>query len=77
MYIRSSAVLYLKLLKIRNARIYVVNLIIKFYKGAGSFKSERVGRLLSPNPKSWHFVGLDHWLAYLPCLGMINKLANE
>jgi hypothetical protein len=56
MCIKSSAALYLKLLKMRNARMYVVNLIMKFYKNAGSFKSERVGRLLSPNPKSWHSV---------------------
>jgi hypothetical protein len=52
MYIKSSAALYLKLLKIRNARMYVVNLMMKFYKGAGSFKSEPAGRLLNPNPKS-------------------------
>jgi hypothetical protein len=41
----------------RNARMYMVNLIMKFYEGAGSFKSERAGRLLSPNPKSWRSVG--------------------
>jgi hypothetical protein len=41
----------------RNARMYVVNLMMKFYGGAGSFKSERAGRLLSPNPKSWRSVG--------------------
>jgi len=30
--------------KMRNARMYVVNLIMKFYEGAGSFKSDaRVG----------------------------------
>jgi hypothetical protein len=56
---------------------YVVNLMMKFYGGVGSFKSERAGRLLSPNPKSWHSIGWDHWLVYLPCLGMVNKLANE
>jgi hypothetical protein len=56
MCIRSSVALYLELLKMRNARIYVVNLMIKFYRGAGSVKSERVSRLLSPNPKSWHSV---------------------
>jgi hypothetical protein len=41
----------------RNARMYVVNLMMKFYGDAGSFKSERAGRLLSPNPKSWRSVG--------------------
>jgi hypothetical protein len=56
---------------------YIVNLIIKFYGDAGSFKSERANRLLNPNPKSWHSVGWDHWLVYLPYLGMVNKLANE
>jgi hypothetical protein len=36
--------------------MYVVNLIIKFYGGAGSFKSERAGRLLSSNLKFWRSV---------------------
>jgi hypothetical protein len=35
---------------------YVVNLIMKFYEDAGSFKSVRAGRLLSLNSKSWHSV---------------------
>ena len=61
----------------RNARMYVVNLMMKFYGSAGSFKSERAGRLLNPNPKFWHSVRWDHWLVYLPCPGMVNKLANE
>jgi hypothetical protein len=52
MCIKSLAALYLELLKMRNARMYVVNLMMKFYKNAGNFKSERAGRLLSPNPKS-------------------------
>jgi hypothetical protein len=56
MYIKLSAALYLELLKMRNARMYVVNLIMKFYRGAGNFKSERAGQLLSPNPKFWHSV---------------------
>ena len=43
MCIKSSVALYLELLKMRNARIYVVNLMMKFYKDAGNFKSERVG----------------------------------
>jgi hypothetical protein len=47
----------LELLKMRNVRMRCGESDDEIYGGAGSFKSERAGRLLSPNPKSWHSVG--------------------
>jgi hypothetical protein len=41
----------LELLKMRNARMYVVNLMMIFYEGAGSFMNEpRTGQLVNPKP---------------------------
>jgi hypothetical protein len=41
----------LELLKMRNARMYVVNLMMIFYGSAGGFMNEpRTGQLVNPKP---------------------------
>jgi hypothetical protein len=46
MCIRSSAALYLELLKMRNARMYVVNLMMIFYKIIGAYVGPRSADLV-------------------------------
>jgi hypothetical protein len=47
MCIRSSVALYLKLLKMRNARMYIVNLIMIFYGIVGPYVKARLADLVS------------------------------